>query len=75
MYSGTVLAGLRLTGMFTEPFPGLALEELVREALAGLRSLVGEPEFLSFRGLLSLSLGGRGHIRPVTARNTALYRG
>ena len=66
--------------MFTELFPGLALEELAleelsleelareelaleelaREALAGLRSLVGEPEFLSFRGLLSLSLGGQG---------------
>ena len=44
--------------MFTELFPGLALED--REALAGLRSLVGELEFLSFRGLLSLSLGGQG---------------
>ena len=78
--------------MFTELFPGLALEELAleelsleelareelaleelaREALAGLRSLVGEPEFLSFRGLLSLSLGGQGsetNKKPLTAKS------
>ena len=58
--------GLWVTGISTEALEGLVSLSLVGLAslswkglaLAGLRPLVGEAAFLSFRGLRSLSLGG-----------------